>query len=90
MGILTVTNSLRGSHLAVADGQEVDSHAIAATLRWADAAAARHEYAEALHWLDTVAAICDELPDGYAVKRTAWEDASLSCRNGWRRRHART
>ena len=80
-----MTGSLRSVHLAAADGRGVDSRAIAATLRWADAAAARNDYREALHWLDTVAAMCDELPDGYAAKRAAWHDGSRSCRNGWRR-----
>jgi len=90
MGIFTGTDSLRNAHLATADRHGVDSRAIAATLRWADTAAARHDYDEALHWLDTVAAICDELPDGYAVKRVAWQEASRIRRNGWRRRQART
>ena len=90
MGIFTMTDSLRNAHLAVADRHGVDSRAIAATLRWADAAAARHDYEEALHWLDTVAAICDELPDGYAIKRAAWQDASRIRRNSWRTRQTRT
>lgn len=85
-----MTYSLRSVHLAAADGHAVDSRAIAATLRWADAAAARHDYREALHWLDTVAARCDELPDAYTVKRATWQDASRSCRNSWRRRQTRT
>jgi hypothetical protein len=90
MGIFMRTDSLRNAHLAVADRRGVDSRAIAATLRWADAAAVRHDYEEALHWLDTVAAICDELPDGYAVRRAAWQEASRIRRNRWRRRQART
>jgi hypothetical protein len=90
MGIFTVTDSLRNAHLAGTYRQGVDSRAIAATLRWADAAAARRDYGEALHWLDTVAAMCDELPDGYAVKRASWEDASRIRRNNWRRRQTRT
>jgi hypothetical protein len=88
MGIFTVTDSLRNVHLAAADGG-VNSGAIAATLRWADAAAARHDYREALHWLDTVAAMRDELPDGYAVKRAAWQDARRLRRNSLRRRQTR-
>ena len=86
MGVFTRTDSLRNAHLAAPDRRGVDSRAIAATLRWADTAAARHDYEEALHWLDTVAAICDELPAGYAVKRAAWQDASRTRHNPWPRR----
>jgi len=90
MGIFTITDSLRNAHLAGADRHGGDSRAIAATLRWADAAAARHDYGEALHWLDTVAAMRGELPDDYAVKRAAWQDADRIRRNSWRRRQTRT
>jgi hypothetical protein len=90
MGIFTETESLRNAHLAAANTHRVDSRAIAATLRWADAAAARHDYDEALHWLDTVAAMRDELPDGYAAKRAIWQNARHSRRLSRRRRQTRT
>ena len=89
MGIFTMTVSLRHAHLGAADRHGVDGRAIDATLRWADGAAARHDYREALHWLDTVAAVCDELPDGYALKRAAWQGANRFRRNSWRRRQTR-
>lgn len=48
---------------------------IARTLRWADEAAARHEYAEALRWIETVAALGDGLPGEYDSKRRRWLQA---------------
>jgi hypothetical protein len=55
-----------------AGGDERHRAAIARTLSWADDAAARGEYREALAWLDTVEAVDAELPQPYVVKRAAW------------------
>ena len=46
--------------------------AVARTLAWANEAAARHEYADALSWLAVLDAIGDPLPAGYATKQAAW------------------
>lgn len=46
--------------------------AVARTLAWADEAAARGEYGEALAWLETVEAVDSDLPQPYVVKRAAW------------------
>ena len=54
---------------------ETDSkHLVAVTrsLQWADQAAEREDYADALAWLQAVEAAGNELPDGYATKRHAW------------------
>lgn len=45
---------------------------IARTLRWADEAAARRDYAEALRWVETVRSLGEELPDEFKAKREAW------------------
>lgn len=54
------------------DGTERHRLAVARTLDWADQAAARGEYGEALAWLETVEAVDFELPQPYVVKRAAW------------------
>jgi uncharacterized protein HemY len=46
--------------------------AVLNTLRGADAAAERGDYADALSWLETVSAIGDALPEEYEHKRRAW------------------
>jgi hypothetical protein len=48
---------------------------IARTLRWADEAAARQDYREALRWVETVRNVSDALPDEYEVKRRRWMQA---------------
>lgn len=55
-------------------GQVDDRHsaAVARTLSWADDAAARGEYRDALAWLETVEAVDTDLPQPYAIKRAAW------------------
>ncbi len=48
---------------------------IARTLRWADEAAGRHDYAEALRWIETVQGLGEALPSDYEAKRQGWVDA---------------
>jgi hypothetical protein len=45
---------------------------IARTLRWADEAAARRDYVEALRWVETVRRIGEPLPGHYEAKRRTW------------------
>ena len=42
------------------------------TLSWADEAAADHDYAGALAWLDVIEAIGDPLPAEHQRKRASW------------------
>lgn len=53
-------------------GDELHTAAVANTLAWADAAAARGDHHEALAWLQTIEAIGDELTPDYQTKRRAW------------------
>jgi hypothetical protein len=46
--------------------------AVARTLGWADEAAARHDFHDALAWLKTLEAIGETLPDHYLRKQEAW------------------
>ena len=48
---------------------------IGRTLQWADDAAARRDYAEAVHWIETVRAVGHDLPDEYEIKLASWLDA---------------
>lgn len=48
---------------------------IARTLRWADEAAERDDYAEALRWIETVQGLGEALPDDYEAKRRGWLQA---------------
>ena len=65
---------------ATGDGGENRSNAfeskhaaiIGRTLRWADEAAARRDYAEALRWIETVRGLGEALPEHYEVKRRTW------------------
>lgn len=52
---------------------------IARTLRWADEAAARHDYAEAVRWVETIRSLGEELPDDYGAKRETWLRAIDRC-----------
>jgi hypothetical protein len=63
----------RGSGDDGSDGFE-SRHAqiIARTLRWADEAAARRDYVEALRWVETVRSLGEPLPGVYEAKRRAW------------------
>jgi len=45
---------------------------MARTLRWADQAAARQDYGEALRWVETVRRFGHALPDDYEAKRRRW------------------
>jgi len=46
--------------------------AVANTLGWADEAAGRDDYHDALAWLRTLEAIGEILPEQYLAKREAW------------------
>ena len=48
---------------------------VARTLGWADEAAGRHDYAEALRWIETVQGLGEPLPSDYEAKRAAWRRA---------------
>jgi len=48
---------------------------IARTLGWADEAAARHDYTQAVRWVDTVRGLGHDVPDEYEAKRQGWLDA---------------
>ena len=45
---------------------------IARTLRWADEAAARHDYVEAVRWVETIRRLGDEVPEEYKAKLDSW------------------
>jgi hypothetical protein len=45
---------------------------IGRTLRWADDAAARRDYAQAVRWVETVRALGPDLPDEYKRKHENW------------------
>ena len=56
---------------------------IGRTLRWADDAAARGEYAKAVRWVDTVRGLGEGLPDEYEAKQESWLNAiELERRSG--------
>lgn len=48
---------------------------IARTLRWADEAAARQEYTEAVRWVQTVQSLGEALPTDYEAKHRRWLEA---------------
>ena len=48
---------------------------IARTLGWADEAAARRDYAEAIRWIETVRALGNELSREYKAKHARWLNA---------------
>lgn len=41
-------------------------------MRWADEAAARCDYAEAVRWVETVRSLGEALPGHYEAKRRVW------------------
>jgi hypothetical protein len=58
-------------------GQTTDFEAkhaaiIARTLRWADEAAERRDYVQAVRWVETVRGLGHGLPDEYEAKRQTW------------------
>ena len=55
-------NSFEAQHAAI----------VARTLRWADEAAARHDYVEAVRWVETIRSLGERLPDEYNAKRETW------------------
>jgi hypothetical protein len=59
---------------APADQPGLTKHeaAIFHTLSWAEEAAADHDYAGALEWLDVMEAIGDRLPEEHQRKRATW------------------
>jgi hypothetical protein len=57
---------------AHADRHAQHRAAVRQSLGWADAAARAGDHADALHWLDVVKALGDELPAEYTTKREAW------------------
>jgi hypothetical protein len=62
------------------DAAERHRLAVASSLEWAQDAAERGDYADALEWVLTVEAIGEELPPGYQTQRQAWRSALA--RNG--------
>ncbi|HTP20661.1 MAG TPA: hypothetical protein VMJ65_13710 [Solirubrobacteraceae bacterium] len=48
---------------------------IARTLRWADDAADRRDYVEAVRWVETVSALGEDLADEYKRKHARWLNA---------------
>ncbi|HET8978969.1 MAG TPA: hypothetical protein VFN87_12475 [Solirubrobacteraceae bacterium] len=63
-------------------GTETDrdrhARAVARTLEFADEAALRRDYTDALAWLQTLEAIGHELSDAYLAKRASWQLARES------------
>lgn len=59
--------------------------AVARSLGWADEAAERADWANALGWIEVVEACGDKLPDGFAAKRERWRLALSEQLSGSRR-----
>ena len=60
------------SHETPNDFEATHAAIIARTLRWADEAAARQDFSEAVRWVDTVRSISAGLPSDYEAKRRRW------------------
>jgi hypothetical protein len=73
----------RGEPERVAGFEARHAAILARTLRWADDAAARQDYAQAVHWVETVRGLGHDLPKEYETKRARW----LNARD--RERHSR-
>jgi PAS domain-containing protein len=58
--------------VAKAKGSPRHRTAVANTLAWAEQSAERGDLVGALAWLDVVAAIGDDVPDAYKLKRRRW------------------
>jgi hypothetical protein len=65
----------RGTPERVAAFEAKHAAIIARTLRWADEAAARRDYAQAVHWVETVRGLGDDLPAEYEARRDGWLNA---------------
>ncbi|MGO9907162.1 MAG: hypothetical protein ACLP4R_03845 [Solirubrobacteraceae bacterium] len=59
----------RGDPERVAGFEARHAAILARTLRWADDAAARQDYAQAVHWVETVRGLGHDLPAEYEAKR---------------------
>ena len=59
-------------HEGPIDFEATHAAIIARTLCWADEAAARQDYGEALRWAETVRGLADALPADYEAKRRRW------------------
>jgi hypothetical protein len=59
----------------MADREAAHRVAVANTLRWADEAASRSDFSDALAWLHVLDVIGDELPPEYQAKRRAWRQS---------------
>jgi hypothetical protein len=57
---------------APASGRSRHLAAVARSFGWADESAARGDYADALGWVDVIAAMRDPIPLEYQIKRRAW------------------
>ena len=55
-----------------ADRDDRHAAAVKRSLRWADEAADRADWANALGWINVVEACGDELPDEFRAKRDRW------------------
>ncbi len=72
--------SAAGLLVSAPRGARVSAHdrhlaAVARSLGWAEEAAARGDYADALSWVGVVEAIGDLIPIEYQTKRKAWRTA---------------
>jgi hypothetical protein len=65
----------RGEPERVAGFEARHAAILARTLRWADDAAARRDYAQAVHWIETVRGLGHDLPTEYEAKRERWLNA---------------
>jgi len=71
-----------GKRDAHGKGEAKHRAAVARTLRWADEAAARHDYNDAVAWAQAVEATGEQLPKAYQAKRRAWLLAMRAGRSG--------
>ena len=62
----------RGEADRVAAFEAQHAAIIARTLRWADEAAAREDYVQAVRWIETVRRLGHDLPDEYEAKHKTW------------------
>ncbi len=65
----------RGEHERAKPFEAQHAAIIAKTLAWADEAAARDDYVEAVRWVETVRAPGNELPGEYKAKHVKWRSA---------------